>query len=189
MFAFFVVLLHFIWHLSFFVFFSQTTATFAIAVQRMQSCECIFGNKLNKNPDWMKSNFPNQFLIYLNLFLFSFSRCSLSNSASFSDLQYFRHAATIAAVAAAALPPSPSSSTNPNNVPIGSLSAIGSGAPSAVDFHPAYRIPGYMEHLYSLQHSGASAASSLHGKIVIYFEYCCCCWKIICTSTWHTHVL
>lgn len=101
---------------------------------------------------------PFLFLIY-----------SLSNSASFSDLQYFRHAATIAAVAAAALPPSPSSSTNPNNVPIGSLSAIGSGAPSAVDFHPAYRIPGYMEHLYSLQHSGASAASSLHGKIVVIY--------------------
>uniref|UniRef100_A0A182QA71 C2H2-type domain-containing protein n=1 Tax=Anopheles farauti TaxID=69004 RepID=A0A182QA71_9DIPT len=31
--------------------------------------------------------------------------------------------------------------------------------PHPSDFHPAYRIPGYMEHLYSLQH----ASASLHG--------------------------
>ena len=34
---------------------------------------------------------------------------------------------------------------------------------SSVEFHPAYRIPTYMEHLYSLQHAGSSAAS-LHGN-------------------------
>lgn len=36
--------------------------------------------------------------------------------------------------------------------------------PHPGDFHPAYRIPGYMEHLYSLQH----ASASLHGKYQTY---------------------
>lgn len=89
---------------------------------------------------------------------------------SSSELQFFasRHAAAIAAVAAAALPPPPSSSTNPNGL---SNSASGLTAPPPVvppthqhDFHPAYRIPGYMEHLYSLQHASAASSSSLHGK-------------------------
>lgn len=88
---------------------------------------------------------------------------------SSSELQFFasRHAAAIAAVAAAALPPPPSSATNPNGL---SSTASGLNAPPPVptthqhDFHPAYRIPGYMEHLYSLQHASAASSSSLHGK-------------------------
>lgn len=93
---------------------------------------------------------------------------------SSSELQFFasRHAAAIAAVAAAALPPPPSSATNPNGVGLSS-SASGLNAPPPVppthqhDFHPAYRIPGYMEHLYSLQHASAASSSSLHGKYTI----------------------
>lgn len=89
-------------------------------------------------------------------------------------MQFFasRHAAAIAAVAAAALPPPPSSATNPNGVGL-SNSASGLNAPPPIpsthqhDFHPAYRIPGYMEHLYSLQHASAASSSSLHGK------FCC----------------
>ncbi|XP_055530506.1 transcriptional activator cubitus interruptus [Wyeomyia smithii] len=50
-------------------------------------------------------------------------------------------------------PPGPGQSagqtTLPPSVPV----------PHPSDFHPAYRIPGYMEHLYSLQH----ASASLHG--------------------------
>lgn len=93
---------------------------------------------------------------------------------SSSELQFFasRHAAAIAAVAAAALPPPPSSATNPNGVGLSS-SASGLNAPPPIpsthqhDFHPAYRIPGYMEHLYSLQHASAASSSSLHGKYTI----------------------
>lgn len=95
---------------------------------------------------------------------------------SSSELQFFasRHAAAIAAVAAAALPPPPSSATNPNGVGLSS-SASGLNAPPPIppthqhDFHPAYRIPGYMEHLYSLQHASAASSSSLHGKHAIHY--------------------
>lgn len=113
--------------------------------------------------------------IFISLNLI-FSSYRLSNS-SFTDLQYFaaqRRAAAIAAVAAVALPPPPPTSTNQQgSAATGSAGItsqpIGSGPPPPPhDFHPAYRIPpGYMEHLYSLQHAVATAspgASSLHGK-------------------------
>lgn len=101
----------------------------------------------------------------------------MSNSASFSELQYFasRHAAAIAAVAAVALPPPPSSSTSQQGTssagPAGSAaSSVCPGPPPPPhqhDFHPAYRIPGYMEHLYSLQHATAAPGSAaLHGNII-----------------------
>lgn len=106
----------------------------------------------------------------MNLFFFLSYRIISS-----SELQFFasRHAAAIAAVAAAALPPPPSSATNPNGVGLSS-SASGLNAPPPIppthqhDFHPAYRIPGYMEHLYSLQHASAASSSSLHGKYTLY---------------------
>lgn len=130
-------------------------------------------------------------LIIYDIFFPLFSISSLSNSASFSELQYLasRHAAAIAAVAAAAIPPPPSSSTTPTGATglggggtASSTSAVGSGAtpvaapppppPHQHDFHPAYRIPGYMEHLYSLQHAaatGSPGASSLHGEFLSQF--------------------
>lgn len=107
----------------------------------------------------------------------------MSNSASFSELQYFsRRAAAIAAVAAVALPPPPSSSTNqPGSTPNGTIGSTTPGVGPAPphpshqhDFHPAYRIPGYMEHLYSLQHAAATASPSsaaLHGKIFTFARY------------------
>lgn len=126
------------------------------------------------------------FNIFLTLFFFFSLFClyflcfSLSNSASFSDLQYFsRRAAAIAAAAAAgvALPPPPSSSTNQQgssaNGVVGSTTSPAGAGPQPPppslqhDFHPAYRIPGYMEHLYSLQHAAATGSpnsSTLHGK-------------------------
>lgn len=100
-------------------------------------------------------------LYNLNCFLFSWNFRIISSS----ELQFIasRHAAAIAAVAAA------SGAANPNGVGL-SNSASGLNAPPPVppshqhDFHPAYRIPGYMEHLYSLQHASAASSSSLHGK-------------------------
>ncbi|KAJ6641765.1 Transcriptional activator cubitus interruptus, partial [Pseudolycoriella hygida] len=74
----------------------------------------------------------------------------LSNSASFSELQYFA-SRRAAAVAASMLPPSTSSETTLQPPPT-----------HQHEFHPAYRIPGYMEHLYSLQHA-TSPSASLHG--------------------------
>ncbi|XP_049534830.1 transcriptional activator cubitus interruptus [Anopheles darlingi] len=58
-------------------------------------------------------------------------------------------AATTGPAAAAAAAASGQTTTNLPSVPV----------PHPGDFHPAYRIPGYMEHLYSLQH----ASASLHG--------------------------
>lgn len=57
-----------------------------------------------------------------------------------------------AAVAASILPPSSTNETTIQPPPT-----------HQHDFHPAYRIPGYMEHLYSLQHA-TSPSASLHGK-------------------------
>lgn len=101
-----------------------------------------------------------------------------------------RHAAAIAAVAAAALPPPPSSSTNPNGVGL-SNSASALNAPPPVppthqhDFHPAYRIPGYMEHLYSLQHASAASSSSLHGKR---YTNCINCISLLTCTCMHSSV-
>ncbi|XP_062533394.1 transcriptional activator cubitus interruptus isoform X2 [Armigeres subalbatus] len=51
-------------------------------------------------------------------------------------------------------------SSPPSGVPSAGQTTLPSvPVPHPSDFHPAYRIPGYMEHLYSLQH----ASASLHG--------------------------
>lgn len=60
----------------------------------------------------------------------------------------------------------PTTNGGPGSPPGGQQSSAGQTTlpsvpvPHPGDFHPAYRIPGYMEHLYSLQH----ASASLHGK-------------------------
>lgn len=46
-----------------------------------------------------------------------------------------------------------------------SHNSVGQHPPTQHDFHPAYRIPGYMEHLYSLQRG--SPTSSFHGRFSI----------------------
>ncbi|XP_039433150.1 transcriptional activator cubitus interruptus [Culex pipiens pallens] len=59
----------------------------------------------------------------------------------------------------------PTTNGGPGSPPGGQQSSAGQTTlpsvpvPHPGDFHPAYRIPGYMEHLYSLQH----ASASLHG--------------------------
>lgn len=50
----------------------------------------------------------------------------------------------------------------------GTLSELGGGllsrrAPSDHSLHPAYRLPPYMDHIYTLQHS-ATAAATIHGQ-------------------------
>lgn len=82
-----------------------------------------------------------------------FSYFRLSNSASFSELQYLA-SRRAAAVAASILPPSTASETTLQPPPT-----------HQHDFHPAYRIPGYMEHLYSL-HNATSPSASLHGQSI-----------------------
>ncbi|XP_055922236.1 transcriptional activator cubitus interruptus isoform X2 [Eupeodes corollae] len=77
---------------------------------------------------------------------------------AYSELQYLasRRVAAVAAATTALPPPPPpqSTSTGPGQTGL-------SQAPQTHDFHPAYRIPGYMDHLYSLQR--ASPTPSFHG--------------------------
>lgn len=83
----------------------------------------------------------------------------LSNSASFSELQYLA-SRRAAAVAASILPPSTSNETT-----------IPPPPSHQHDFHhPAYRIPGYMEHLYSLQHA-TNPSASLHGNDLLIYLF------------------
>ncbi|CAD7094029.1 unnamed protein product [Hermetia illucens] len=82
----------------------------------------------------------------------------LTNSSSYSEFLASRRAAAVAAAATVLPPPPPpppppSAANQPPGVP---------PPPQPHDFHPAYRIPGYMEHLYSLQH--ASPTASLHAQ-------------------------
>lgn len=68
-----------------------------------------------------------------------------------------RRAAAVAA--ASVLPPvlPPASTSSQNDL-------LGHTQPShPSEFHPAYRISGYMEHLYSLQHAAATSPTSLPG--------------------------
>lgn len=92
-------------------------------------------------------------------FFFAFSsHFRLSNEANFRELQFLnaRSAAVAAAAAAAASAaagmPTPGHGHQQTTLP----------STHPADFHPAYRIPGYMEHLYSLQHA-TSPSASIHG--------------------------
>lgn len=95
-----------------------------------------------------------------NCFVFIFN--SLTNSGSFQELQYFasrRAAAVAASVSSSATPTLSASSANQAGLP--------PPPPPPThqhEFHPAYRIPGYMEHLYQLQHHASNPSVSLHGK-------------------------
>ncbi|XP_055858126.1 transcriptional activator cubitus interruptus isoform X2 [Episyrphus balteatus] len=75
----------------------------------------------------------------------------------YSELQYLasRRAAAVAAATTALPPPPPPQSTSAGAGQTGL-----SQPPQPHDFHPAYRIPGYMDHLYSLQR--ASPTPSFH---------------------------
>lgn len=79
----------------------------------------------------------------------------LSNSSSFTELQFLNAAASRrAAVAAAGLP-----SGGPNQ------SGVSAPTPQRPEYHPAYRIPSYMD-LYSLHNA---TSPQLHGKFFFFF--------------------
>lgn len=99
-------------------------------------------------------------LILLKFFFFClFGSNRLSNSSSFTELQFLNAAASRrAAVAAAAGLPSGGPNQN------GGVSAP---TPQRPEYHPAYRIPSYMD-LYSLQHA---TSPQLHGEFFIFFWF------------------
>lgn len=90
----------------------------------------------------------------MSKYFFILAICRL-NGPCFSEIQLLN---ARRAALASVLPLSPENSQN--NVPT---------PPHPADFHPAYRIPGYMELLYSL-HNATSPPSSLHGKYFIIFN-------------------
>lgn len=80
----------------------------------------------------------------------------------FSELQFLN--ARRAAVAASVASGLPNPSAPPN---ITSQASLHGAGPHPPEFHPAYRLGSYMDHLYSLQHAAAAATSpsaSLHSK-------------------------
>lgn len=85
-----------------------------------------------------------------------FFNSSMNNGVAFNNLQFLTSASRRAAAAVAASTNMPPQTSNASNVhaPTPSLPP---------EFHPAYRIPGYMEHLYSLQH-GNNPSSTMPGK-------------------------
>lgn len=92
------------------------------------------------------------FILIFNYFFNFFSR--LSNSSSFTELQFLNAAASRrAAVAAAGLPPG------------GPQNGVSAPTPQRPEYHPAYRIPSYMD-LYSLHNA---TSPQLHGKFFFCF--------------------
>lgn len=79
---------------------------------------------------------------------------------SFTELQFLnaRRAAAVSAASALAPP-----TAAPPSITSQATSLHGASHPP--EFHPAYRLGSYMDHLYSLQHAAAatSPSASLHG--------------------------
>lgn len=96
-----------------------------------------------------------------NINIILFFIFSMNNGSSFNNMEFLttasRRAAAAAAVAAASSIQTTTSNSPNIHIPTPSLPP---------EFHPAYRIPSYIDHIYSLQHS-SSSPSSVHGKYFI----------------------
>lgn len=80
----------------------------------------------------------------------------------FTELQFLNARRAAVSAASALAPP-----TAPPSITSQATSLHGSAHPP--EFHPAYRLGSYMDHLYSLQHAAAatSPSASLHGTLSI----------------------